>query len=134
MDNTTENPAPVPDATPAVPAPSAAPVKKRILIIDDEVSFARMLKMNLEKSCAFEVRVDTDFNATAPVADESGRESSGRREWTCAPSSRTPRDRSFPDRNSLAEKWTHDQGCSRWPVVFCVPTKKKNRASGRRRG
>lgn len=70
MDNTTENPAPVPDATPAVPAPSAAPEKKRILIIDDEVSFARMVKMNLEKTGAFEVRVENRAAAAVPAARE----------------------------------------------------------------
>ena len=30
--------------------------KKRILIIDDEASFTRMVKLNLEKTGAFEVR------------------------------------------------------------------------------
>jgi len=60
MDNTTENPAPppVPDAAPATPAPTPATEKKRILIVDDEVSFARMVKLNLEKTGAFEVRVE----------------------------------------------------------------------------
>jgi len=70
MDNTTENPAPVPETTPAVPAPSAAPEKKRILIIDDEVSFARMVKMNLEKTGAFEVRVENRAAAAVPAARE----------------------------------------------------------------
>ena len=32
--------------------------KKRILIVDDEVSFARMVKLNLEKSGQFEVRAE----------------------------------------------------------------------------
>ena len=57
MDNTTENPAPVPAAA-ETPPPPTAPEKKRILVIDDEVSFARMVKMNLEKTGAFEVRVE----------------------------------------------------------------------------
>jgi CheY-like chemotaxis protein len=70
MDNTTENPAPVSGATTAVPAPSAAPEKKRILIIDDEVSFARMVKMNLEKTGAFEVRVENRAAAAVPAARE----------------------------------------------------------------
>jgi DNA-binding response OmpR family regulator len=56
MENTTTNPVPAeaPEATTQPPAPP----KKRILVIDDEVSFARMVKMNLEKSGAFEVRVE----------------------------------------------------------------------------
>ena len=70
MDNTTGNPAPVPDATPVVAAPSAAPEKKRILIIDDEVSFARMVKMNLEKTGSFEVRVENRAAAALPAARE----------------------------------------------------------------
>jgi DNA-binding response OmpR family regulator len=70
MDNATENPAPVPGATTAVPAPSAAPEKKRILIIDDEVSFGRMVKMNLEKTGAFEVRVENRAAAAVPAARE----------------------------------------------------------------
>jgi CheY-like chemotaxis protein len=70
MDNTTGNPAPVPDATPAVPAPAVAPEKKRILIIDDEVSFARMVKMNLEKTGNFEVRVENRAAAAVPAARE----------------------------------------------------------------
>jgi DNA-binding response OmpR family regulator len=70
MDNTTENPAPVPGATPALPAASAAPEKKRILIIDDEVSFARMVKINLEKTGAFEVRVENRAAAAVPAARE----------------------------------------------------------------
>lgn len=32
--------------------------KKRILIVDDEVSFARLLKLNLEKTDRYEVRVE----------------------------------------------------------------------------
>lgn len=56
MENTTTNPVPpeAPEAATQPPAPS----KKRILVIDDEVSFARMVKMNLEKSGEFEVRVE----------------------------------------------------------------------------
>lgn len=70
MDNTTGNPAPVPDATSVVPAPAVAPEKKRILIIDDEVSFARMVKMNLEKTGNFEVRVENRAAAALPAARE----------------------------------------------------------------
>jgi DNA-binding response OmpR family regulator len=70
MDNTTGNPAPDPGAAPAVPAPSAAPEKKRILIIDDEVSFARMVKINLEKTGGFEVRVENRAAAALPAARE----------------------------------------------------------------
>lgn len=57
MENVTSNAAPAPatEAAPADPAP--APAKKKILIIDDEVSFARMVKLNLEKG-GFEVRVE----------------------------------------------------------------------------
>jgi DNA-binding response OmpR family regulator len=40
--------------------------KKRILIVDDEVSFARMVKLNLEKSGKFEVR--TENKATYAMA------------------------------------------------------------------
>ncbi len=32
--------------------------KKRILLIDDESSFTRMLKLNLEKTGAYEVRAE----------------------------------------------------------------------------
>ena len=47
---------------PAIPPPE----KKKILIIDDEASFARMVKLNLEKTGAFEVR--TESKATYAVA------------------------------------------------------------------
>ena len=53
METTAENPTPAPD-------------KKKILIIDDEVSFARMVKMNLEKTDGFEVR--TENRATNAVS------------------------------------------------------------------
>ena len=33
--------------------------KKRILLIDDEPSFTRMLKLNLEEIGAYEVRAET---------------------------------------------------------------------------
>src|SRR5689334_14379399 len=35
-----------------------AAAKKRILIVDDEVSFARMVKLNLEKTGRFDVRAE----------------------------------------------------------------------------
>ncbi len=38
--------------------PAPEPAKKRILIIDDEASFARIVKLNLEKTGTFEVRVE----------------------------------------------------------------------------
>jgi CheY-like chemotaxis protein len=41
---------------PETPVPP--PEKKKILIVDDEVSFARMVKLNLEKTGTFEVRVE----------------------------------------------------------------------------
>ena len=53
--------APVPDApvSAAAPAPIAPPVaKSRILIVDDEVAFTRMVKLNLEKAGDFDVRVE----------------------------------------------------------------------------
>ena len=56
MDNANQ-PADIPAPATAQDAPPA-PEKKKILIIDDEVSFARMVKMNLEKTGAFEVRVE----------------------------------------------------------------------------
>ena len=45
------------DAAEPAPAP-VTPERKRVLIIDDEASFARMVKLNLEKSGEFEVRVE----------------------------------------------------------------------------
>jgi len=49
---------PAPSTAPAEP-PAAPPEKKRILIIDDEASFARMVKLNLEKTGNFEVRMES---------------------------------------------------------------------------
>jgi DNA-binding response OmpR family regulator len=69
MDNTTEHPAPAPAAFAPPPAPSV-PDKKRILIIDDEVSFARMVKLNLEKTGGFEVRVENRAVAALATARE----------------------------------------------------------------
>jgi CheY-like chemotaxis protein len=44
--------------------------KKRILIVDDEVSFARMVKLNLEKTGTFEVRVENKASYALPAARE----------------------------------------------------------------
>ena len=41
-----------------------------ILIIDDEVSFTRMVKMNLEKTGTFDVRVENRAAAALPAARE----------------------------------------------------------------
>ena len=58
MENVTSNATPAPAPAPESTPPSAAePAKKKILVIDDEVSFARMVKLNLEKA-GFEVRVE----------------------------------------------------------------------------
>lgn len=68
MDNTTSNP--VPATTHEATAPSPVPQKKRILVIDDEVSFARMVKLNLEKSGGFEVRVENKAMGALAAARE----------------------------------------------------------------
>ena len=57
-----------PAAAPETPAP--APEKKRILIVDDEASFARMVKLNLEKTGAYEVRVENKATYAVPAARE----------------------------------------------------------------
>jgi len=44
--------------------------KKRILIIDDEASFTRMVKLNLEKTGAFEVREENKATNALPAARE----------------------------------------------------------------
>ena len=44
--------------------------KKRILIVDDEVSFARMVKLNLEKTGAFEVRAENKASYALSAARE----------------------------------------------------------------
>ena len=53
--------------SPAVPAPSE---KKRILIVDDEVPFTRMVKLNLEKTGAFEVRAENKATYAVAAARE----------------------------------------------------------------
>jgi CheY-like chemotaxis protein len=48
-----------PGASGESPTPTPpGPEKKRVLIIDDEASFTRIVKLNLEKSGEFEVRVE----------------------------------------------------------------------------
>jgi len=44
--------------------------KKRILIIDDEASFTRMVKLNLEKTGAFEVREENKAPSALAAARE----------------------------------------------------------------
>src|SRR5947209_1406035 len=59
------------DTAPATTeAPAPAPEKKRILIIDDEASFARMVKLNLEKTGAFEVRAESKAGYALATARE----------------------------------------------------------------
>jgi len=68
MSETPDRPAsgPAPESAPPAPAPE----KKKILIIDDEVSFTRMVKMNLEKTGTFDVRVENRAVAALPAARE----------------------------------------------------------------
>ena len=47
-----------------------AAAKKRILIVDDEVSFARMVKLNLEKTGQFEVRAENKPSYALAAARE----------------------------------------------------------------
>jgi len=44
--------------------------KKRILIVDDEVSFGRMVKLNLEKTGEFEVRAENKASYALAAARE----------------------------------------------------------------
>lgn len=44
--------------------------KKRILMVDDEVSFARMVKLNLEKTGAYEVRTENAATHALAAARE----------------------------------------------------------------
>src|SRR5678815_5420661 len=68
METDAKNVAPPSAAPLAVPAEPKVvePAKKRILIVDDEVPFTRMVKLNLEKTGAFEVRAEN--RATYAVA------------------------------------------------------------------
>ena len=50
--------------------PAPEPSKKRILIIDDEASFARIVKLNLEKTGTFDVRVENKAAYAVPAARE----------------------------------------------------------------
>lgn len=68
METTTPPGAPSPAPATEAAASAPAPVKKRILVVDDEVSFARMVKINLEKSGGFEVRVENAAVAALPAA------------------------------------------------------------------
>src|SRR6185503_7898156 len=66
-----EQPAPDPLENPAPgPGPAPGPEKKRVLVIDDEASFARMVKLNLEKTGEFEVRVENKANYAVSTARE----------------------------------------------------------------
>lgn len=67
--DTTEQGAPAPAPEASAPA-AASPEKKRILIVDDEASFARMVKLNLEKTGAYEVRVENKATYAVPAARE----------------------------------------------------------------
>lgn len=44
--------------------------KKRILIVDDEASFTRLLKLNLEQTEAYDVRVENWAEDALPAARE----------------------------------------------------------------
>jgi DNA-binding response OmpR family regulator len=57
---------PVVSETPPAPPPG----KKRILIVDDEVPFTRMVKLNLEKTGAFEVRAENRAASAIAAARE----------------------------------------------------------------
>src|SRR5262249_24080407 len=81
MDNEPTSPPPPtssapPAETSSAPAgpesaePGAAPEKKRGLVIDDEASFARMVKLNLEKTGEFEVRVENKATSAVATARE----------------------------------------------------------------
>lgn len=62
-----------PESQPPPPGPelpAAPPDPKRILIIDDEASFARMVKLNLEKTGAYEVRVENKPTSALAAARE----------------------------------------------------------------
>ena len=44
--------------------------KKRILVVDDEASITRLLKLNLEQTNAYEVRTENDATAALAAAEE----------------------------------------------------------------
>jgi CheY-like chemotaxis protein len=67
--------APPSSPTPSSPpepseTPAPAPEKRRILIVDDEASFARMVKLNLERTGAYDVRIETLATAAIAAARE----------------------------------------------------------------
>ncbi len=45
-------------------------VKKKILVVDDEASITRLLKINLERTGAYTVRTETEGLKTFPAARE----------------------------------------------------------------
>ncbi|MEI7731208.1 MAG: response regulator [Verrucomicrobiota bacterium] len=45
-------------------------MKKRVLLVDDEEGFTRLLKLNLERTGQYEVRVENWGGAAAPTAKE----------------------------------------------------------------
>ena len=58
------------ETTSEIPALAPEPPKTKILIVDDEVSFARMVKLNLEKAGAYEVRVENKASYALAAARE----------------------------------------------------------------
>lgn len=46
------------------------PIRKRILVVDDEESLARILKLNLESNGGYEVRVENDGRRAIEAARE----------------------------------------------------------------
>ncbi|MBI5686438.1 MAG: response regulator [Verrucomicrobia bacterium] len=44
--------------------------KKRILLVDDDVSFSRMMKLNLERSGAYEIRIENTGSHAVASARE----------------------------------------------------------------
>ena len=67
MDNEADQNVPAPAPEPVAPAPAP---KKRILIVDDEVPFTRMVKLNLEKTGDFEVRAENRASGAVNAARE----------------------------------------------------------------
>jgi len=104
METTAENPAP-------------APEKKKILIIDDEVSFARMVKLNLEKTGGFDVRTENRAAAAVAAAREF------RPDLILL-------DVIMPgmDGGDVANKIKRDQNLKGTPVVFLTATVSKHEA------
>ena len=58
-----------PTTVPSTPI-AAPPGKQRILIVDDEVPFTRMVKLNLEKTGEFEVRAENRATYAVTAARE----------------------------------------------------------------